>query len=65
MSELTLQHITVRDEGTLDTIVECICPMCDAELEYRFSQEYNIMMGGDAGLMATQEWEQEMCGIDH
>ena len=65
MSELTLQHITKRDDGTLDTVVECTCPMCNEELEYRFSQEYAIEMGGDAGQMATEVWEEEICGIDH
>ena len=53
------------DDGTLDTVVECTCPMCNEELEYRFSQEYAIEMGGDAGQMATEKWEEEICGIDH
>lgn len=65
MSELTLQHITKRDDGTLDTVVECTCPMCNEDIEYRFSQEHTIMFGGDAGLMATEAWEMETCGLDH
>jgi hypothetical protein len=65
MNNMTLQHITKRDDGTLDTVVEAECPLCGSEVEYRFSQEYNIVMGGDVGLMAQQEWEQEICHIDH
>lgn len=65
MNNLTLQHITLRDEGTLDTVVECECPFCDVELTYRFSQEGMASYGNDPGLAATEAWEQEICGIDH
>ena len=65
MNDMTLQHITVRDDGTLDTVVECTCPLCNEDITYRFSQEYANVMGGDAGAMATDEWEQELCGVDH
>jgi hypothetical protein len=65
MNNMTLQHITTRDDGTQDTVVECTCPMCNEELEYRFNNEYAQEMGYDAGLMATEAWEGEICGIDH
>lgn len=65
MNNMTLQHITVRDDGTLDTVVECTCPQCGEELEYRFNHEYAAEMGGDPTQLATDAWEQEMCGMDH
>jgi len=65
MNNMTLQHITLRDDGTLDTVVDCECPLCDEELTYRFSQETRAMYGGDISLMATEAWEGEECGLDH
>jgi len=65
MNDLTLQHITVCDDGTLDTVVECECPLCHEEIRYRFSQEFTSVYDGDVTLMATEVWEGETCGIDH
>lgn len=65
MNRMTLQHISLRDDGTLDTVVECECPLCQEEITYRFSQEGMAVYGGDITLAATEAWEQELCGIDH
>lgn len=65
MNDMTLQHIVLRDDGSLDTVVDCECPLCSEELTYRFSQEHRQSYGDDITLMATEEWEQELCGIDH
>jgi hypothetical protein len=65
MNDMTLQHITLRDDGTLDTVVECECPLCNEEITYRFSQETRFIYGGDITLMAQEAWEEEICGIDH
>jgi hypothetical protein len=65
VNNLTLQHIVLRDEGTLDTVVECECPLCEEEIEMRFSQEHRQSYGDDITLMATEEWELHTCGIDH
>ena len=61
MNDLTLQYICITGGNR----VECECPMCGEDLEYQFSEEDIAMCGGDAGLAATERWEQELCGIDH
>ena len=64
MNNMTLQHITLRDDGTLDTVVECTCPLCNEDIEYRFSQEARQEYGDDITAMAQDAWEMESC-LDH
>ena len=61
MNDMMLQFITLRDDGTLDTVVECTCPLCGEDIVYRFSQEYRDLMGNDITAMAQSAWEQEEC----
>ena len=65
MTNYGLQHITLVDDGTLDTVVEGECPLCGEQVTYRFGQGVREAYDGDYGLMATEAWENEECLLSH
>ena len=65
MTNYGLQHITLVDDGTLDTVVEGECPMCGERVCYRFEQGTSELYDGDYTLMATEAWEEDTCLLSH
>lgn len=65
MTNMGLQHITLVDDGTLDTVIEGDCPLCGEHVCYRFSQDAREAYGGDYTLMATEAWEEGTCLLSH
>ena len=59
------QNITLVDDGTLDTVVEYDCPLCNEHVQYRF--ETAFMDAWPTGIedLVVDIWEGQECLLDH
>ena len=65
MNNMGLQHITLVEDGTLDTVIEGECPLCGEHVSYRFTAETRELYGNDYTLMACEAWENDECLLSH
>jgi len=59
------QNITLVDDGTLDTVVECDCPLCGEHIKYRFETAFVDSWPDGLEDLVVTIWEGEECFLSH